>query len=181
MQNIDDFTGGNIFIYDEDNNTLYKKDGKYYIVNDEIKKDKLRNIEGYRYFFHKKMRIPIVLLLAIIFVGFPVAAIFYYLNLVTYDGRGIPFLVGVVVYFFSLWIYNNKINNILEDCVILENSTKIKSLEIEKSNIIKSEEKSFIEQVKFNTSGINRFHVVGFLLIGLPFILVVISIIIQSF
>ena len=171
----DDFTASNIFKKDKNNNTIYINNDKCYIVNDLNKQYKLRNIEGYRYFF-QGTRKPVVLFLSIIFLGIPISFLLQYFYFPNLDDRITPFLIGFPIYLLALYIYNLKIKNIVKNCEIITDETISETIKIkQKFENVKPKVPLSI-RIKSSLPDINIFHIVIFLIIMFPVLFVFFSI-----
>ena len=121
MENSDDLLARNIFFYDKNGNTLYKRDNIIYIVNDKKLQDELRDIEGYRvYLPYRTLRIiiffPAMLISAIIsFIIYKVA------GEETYNKVGALVCIAtfIAVYYSVIYTYNKKVNEVLKKCEVL--------------------------------------------------------------
>jgi len=164
----DDFTGNSAFTTDNQNNTIYIKDDKYYIVNDIDKEKKLKDLEGYRYFFYNGSRPPILFVIILV-IGVPLGALLQYFYFPNLDQRATPFIIGFPLYLISLFIYKRKINNIIKDCKTVTKdavSEYILSNEEGKKKI----QKISVSSIKSNLPDMNIFHIIIFLIIASPFL-----------
>jgi hypothetical protein len=176
----DDFTASYIFSKDEDGNTIYERKGRFFVINDTQKQDKLRDIEGYNYFLYGNGRgRTVALVMTTLFVGLPLQLLLIYLGYLDEDSdsRLLPFLLGLPVYLFLLFLQNSKIDKILEGEVELKNYKKVTPVDNHDSYDRKNE--SFIEGLKSITPDMNIFHLIIFIMIALPFFYFVYMIIIS--
>ncbi|WP_072680481.1 hypothetical protein [Arcobacter sp. LA11] len=173
MSNYDDFTANDIFQKDKDHNTIYLRKDTAYIINDNLKKKRLQDLEGYRYFFQKKVSF----FLSYIFVGIPLGGFIHSYYFKEINEFLIYFIIGLILHLLLLYMYNNKLTTVLKDCEIINDHSLIKEIvfnDIEKNKVKKE---PFLKKVKDSTPDMNVFHIVVFLLIALPFILFVLSLI----
>ena len=170
MPNYDDFSASDIFVKDDDGNFLYKRKDKYYIINDKEKREKLQEIEGYRYFIFGSNTRPIALFLSVMFVGYPLAVLIKLLFFSDIDEKSLAFFTGFGIYLIILYIYNKKIEN------ILENTSTIKYTKNEPQKTIKSKKftpyRFTLKNLKSSLPDMNIFHILSFLIIASPFLLV---------
>ena len=164
LSNYDDFTASDIFSKDENGNIIYSKNDIHYIVNDNDKQAKLKDLEGYRYFLDDGIK-PIALFLPVLFIGVPLTFLFKYLWFPNLDERGTPFLIGFPIFFFIKFLRDKKIKNILTGCETIENISNIKDIKEEKNIEV------YIQNMKDSIPDFNKFHVVIFLLIASPFLM----------
>jgi hypothetical protein len=174
MQNIDDFTARDIFVYDKDGNTLYKRNGVYYLINDKKLQNRLRDIEGYRSFLqHRTLRF------IIFFPVFLVSLLIFFIAfLLGYDFENssayniIFFIIFFGVYIYIKYLYEAKINEILKECKVVEfNPKELKEpIEIKKNIKIYPPKKPFIQRAKSAIPDFNLFHIVMFIIIAFPFL-----------
>jgi len=112
-----DFVPKNIFKKDRQNNDVYFQWGEYgngYIVNDSIKRARLVDLEGYKYFFvsyKAPVFIPLLVFALIISVGL---SFFIESTVITFE----EILIHCVwiLYVIILFIYFMKIRNVTRGC-----------------------------------------------------------------
>jgi len=195
MSKYDDFTGNNSFYHDDKGNNIYELNDIHYIVNDANKRNELKNLEGYRYFFYGTQK-PVSLFVSFFFIAFPLTILLtvWFPNI---NINIIPLLIAFPIHLLFRSFYNKKIEKILEGCPILQ---KYKDCQKEKKveeELLKQEsqqitikkpkkedkkiyyspykrkEKSLIEKIKYITSDYNFLHLILFMIIAAPFLMVV--------
>ena len=178
MTKYSDFTGNNAFTKDDKNNTIYIKDNNFYIVNDTDKQNKLKDIEGYRYFFYNGIKPP-VLFITIIFIGIPLSGFLQYFYFPDLDEKVTPFLIGSPLYLISLFFYNKKINKIIKYCETTAEDSLYEYISLKQKEKKKSREIPLSSKIKSSLPDMNIFHIIIFLIIASPFLYFVFTILIM--
>lgn len=167
MGKYDDFTGNNIFYKDDKGNSIYVNGNSHYIVNEPEKQNKLKSIEGYRYFFYNGIKPP-VLFASVILLGVPITFLLQYFYFPNIDERGAPFLIGFPIYLIFLWLYNNRIRSIVKNCeLIFDRSVYEEIKKKEKNRKVKA---PITRNIKSSLPDMNLFHIIVFLVIAAPFL-----------
>ena len=170
MPNYDDFSASDIFQKDKEGNFIYKRKGKYYVINDKEKREKLQDIEGYRYFIFGSNTRPIALFLSVMFAGYPLAVLIKLLFFGDIDEKSLAFFIGFGVYQIILYVYNRKIENILKNTTTIH-YTKKEPPKIAKPKVF-APYRFTLKNLKSSLPDMNIFHIILFLIIASPFLLV---------
>jgi len=185
MGKYDDFSAKDIFIKDKNGNTIYKREKRYYIVNDKKIQKRLKELEGYRYFIFERR--SATFFISLIFLGIPLSIV---LNLIfpSIDGEFWPLLIAIISEQIARYLYNRKIDKILEGVEFYEINYSPKEIKKStKSNPLKphiSKNKSYTiyypkaqKSIKDYIPDLNLLHIILFLIIAFPTIFFIYSII----
>ncbi len=192
MSNIDDFTARDIFSHDEDGNTLYKRDGVYYIINDIGLQQRLQKIEGYRSFLNPRS-LRAMIIVPVFFLTAVVSGLLYLAlgdRVESFYGL-LFYLLFFGLYFYIKYLHEAKIQEVLKQCKSVNSkpqkpkkkkitttpqqepsSPKIRTKKIYPKIYI-SPSRPWIERVKSAIPDFNFFHILMFTLIASPFLFVV--------
>ncbi|MCP4970480.1 MAG: hypothetical protein GY932_07805, partial [Arcobacter sp.] len=144
--------------------------------NDIDKQNKLKDIEGYRYFFYNGIKPP-VLFIIIIFIGIPLSIFLQYFYFPSLDERITPFLIGFPLYLISLFLYNKKIKNIIQNCETITKDALSEHILVKDKK--KSQEIPLSLKIKSSLPDMNIFHIIIFLIIASPFLYFVFAILVM--
>ncbi len=109
----DDFTASHIFTTDEEGNTVYTRDGIDYIVNDPKRQHKLRDLEGYAYFYYGTRK-PVTFMLAFFFFAIPLTYLIKTLWLPNIDENLLPLPIALAIHTYVKYRYNRRIEALLQ-------------------------------------------------------------------
>jgi hypothetical protein len=168
-----DFTASYIFSYDNEGNTLYKRKGKVYIINDSTKQTKLKELEGYNYFLYGNGNSRVIgLFLTTLFIGFPLFMILIYFGYIDEDNkysRGMPFLLGLPFYLFLIFLQNYKINKLLENEPVVKEYKNDTILNNDKYIDNSNKNSGYLNELKSILPDMNIYHIILFIMIAFPF------------